>query len=39
MKINFSKLLGCAASGNGGTLSLTDPTAPNSARFYRVRQW
>lgn len=27
------------AAGNGGTLTLTDSTAPGSARFYRVRQW
>ena len=25
--------------GNGGTLLLTDPTATNSQRFYRVQQW
>lgn len=25
--------------GNGGSQTLTDPAATNSARFYRVRQW
>ena len=27
------------AAGNGGALTLTDPTATNLQRFYRVRQW
>jgi len=27
------------AAGNGGMLTLTDPTAASTARFYRVRQW
>jgi alpha-tubulin suppressor-like RCC1 family protein len=27
------------AAGNGGALTLTDPTATNSPRFYRVRRW
>jgi hypothetical protein len=26
-------------AGTGGTLTLTDPTAPTSQRFYLVRQW
>ena len=26
-------------AGNGGLLTLTDANAPNSQRFYRVRQW
>ena len=26
-------------AGNGGTLTLTDPTATGATRFYRVRQW
>jgi hypothetical protein len=26
-------------AGNGGTSTLSDPTAPNTQRFYRVRQW
>jgi hypothetical protein len=26
-------------AGSGGTLTLTDPTATNAQRFYRVRQW
>jgi hypothetical protein len=27
------------AAGNGRTLTLTDPTAAGTQRFYRVRQW
>jgi uncharacterized protein YjbI with pentapeptide repeats len=27
------------AAGNGGMLTLTDPTATGSQRFYRVQQW
>ena len=27
------------AAGNGGMLQLTDPTASDSRRFYRVRRW
>ena len=27
------------AAGNGGVITLTDPTANGSQRFYRVRQW
>lgn len=27
------------AAGNGGMLTLTDPSVPNSQRFYRVRRW
>lgn len=27
------------AGGNGGMLTLADPTPTNSVRFYRVRQW
>jgi hypothetical protein len=27
------------AAGNGGVLTLTDPIATSSQRFYRVRQW
>jgi hypothetical protein len=26
-------------AGNGGMLTLTDPTATNCQRFYRVRRW
>jgi hypothetical protein len=26
-------------AGTGGALTLTDPTAPNSQRFYLIQQW